>query len=130
MGMMQKRILIIDDEMETADLLRTLLTLNQFDVHVANGGKEGLHIAQTYAPDLILLDILMPNMDGWEMLKRVRDKPETAKVTVIALTAHAMSGDQQRALDAGFDSYITKPLILGTFLAEIKRALQAKKADA
>lgn len=125
MGKKQKRILIIEDEMETADLLRTLLTLNQFDVQIANGGKEGLHIAQTHAPDLILLDILMPNMDGWEVHKRLKGHPDTHHTPIIFLTAESKDLDKIRGLHvAKASGYITKPFSSEQLLTQIQEAIQ------
>ena len=85
-------------------------------------GEEGLLLLQTYQPTLILLDLSMPKMDGWEMLRHIRNRPETARTPVIALTAHAMEGDRERVLGAGFNGYIPKPfdvMLLPTQIQEI-----------
>jgi CheY-like chemotaxis protein len=94
-------------------------------VYTAQDGVEGLRILQTVTPTFILLDLSMPHMDGWEMLKELRKDPRWSHIPVIALTAHAMTGDRDRVLDAGFDDYIAKPFHLTTFIEDIRRCLRA-----
>ena len=93
-------------------------------VGLGEDGLEGLKVLAHVTPTLILLDLSMPQMDGWEMIKRVRANPKTAHVPVIALTAHAMRGDKERVLAAGFDGYIPKPFLLDTFMCEIVRCVR------
>lgn len=122
-------VLIVDDEPDNLGVAMKILDFNGAQVHIAEDGVEGLSILQSIAPTFILLDLSMPNMDGWEMLKHIRQNEATAAVPVIALTAHAMAGDEERALAAGFDGYITKPFRLDSFLSDIKRHLGLSHTD-
>jgi CheY-like chemotaxis protein len=117
-------VLIVDDEPDNLGVPEQLFKFYGADVHMATNGLEGLKNLEKITPTFILLDLSMPEMDGWEMLKRVRADPKTEDIPVLALTAHAMVGDKERALEAGFDSYISKPFMFDTFLDEIQRALR------
>nr|MBN1229540.1 response regulator [Anaerolineae bacterium] len=121
-------ILIVEDEPDNLDVSRTVLEFHGATVHTAVDGREGLILLETITPTLILLDLSMPHMDGWEMLKLIRGNPRTEPIPVVAVTAHAMSGDKERVMEAGFNGYIAKPFKFGTFLAEIKHALEAAGA--
>jgi CheY-like chemotaxis protein len=122
-------VLIVDDEPDNLGVAMKILDFNGAQVHVAEDGVEGMNILKSIAPTFILLDLSMPNMDGWEMLKHIRQNEATAAVPVIALTAHAMAGDEERALAAGFNGYITKPFRLDSFLSDIKRHLGLSQTD-
>lgn len=113
-------VLIVDDKHDNVEVAAKVLSFNGAEVYTAMNGEEGLNVLQTIRPTFILLDLSMPIMTGWEMLKRVRENPETAYIPVIALTAHAMDGDAERVREAGFDGYIAKPFSIVTFLAEIR----------
>lgn len=117
-------VLIVDDEPDNINVPRLLLQHYGAQVHTAENGAEGMATLIDVTPTFILLDLSMPEMDGWEMLKAVRARSEFVNLPVIALTAHAMVGDEDRALKAGFDGYITKPFMFGTFLNEIDRLLR------
>jgi len=117
-------VLIVDDEPDNLSIPREVLTFNGAQVYTAADGIEGLEVLKTVTPTFILLDLSMPNMDGWEMLRQIRANPKTARIPVIALTAHAMSGDQEKVMTAGFDGYIAKPFWLPTFWSEIERCLE------
>ena len=118
-------ILVVDDTPDNLMVARA--ALNHFGVkaHIADSGEEGLRLARQIKPTLILLDIKMPRMSGWEVLEAIRRDETLANTLVIAITAYAMDNDREQALAAGFDGYISKPFDLFTFVAEVERiALQ------
>lgn len=117
-------VLIVDDEPDNLTVAQRVLSYGGAQVCVARDGREGLDVlASGLRPTFVLLDLSMPEMDGWEMLRRVRETPGLAQITVIALTAHAMAGDREKALQAGFNGYIAKPFRIDSFLEEIRRCL-------
>jgi CheY-like chemotaxis protein len=116
-------VLIVEDDPDNLGVPQAVLTFYGAQVVTAQDGLEGLQVLDRVRPTFILLDLSMPNMDGWEMLKRVRANPDISSIPVIALTAHAMEQDVQRAKAAGFDGYITKPFWLDTFWDEINLCL-------
>lgn len=93
------------------------------EVHTAVDGETGLAALASFQPTFILLDLSMPGMDGWEMHRRLRAEPLTANIPVIALTAHAMPEDANKAIACGFNGYITKPFLLNTLITDIKQSL-------
>ncbi|MDY6906801.1 MAG: response regulator [Chloroflexota bacterium] len=107
---MKKTILVVEDNPKNMRLMRMILSANGYDVLEATDGEEGLKMAQEGRPDLIVLDIQLPKMEGTEVAKRLRAMPEFDGIPLIALTAYAMKGDQERILEAGFDSYMSKPI--------------------
>lgn len=109
LGDFMKRILIVDDEPFNLDLLSQILE-EDYEVIEANNGRKGLEAARAEKPDLILLDMLMPEMNGWEVAAAVRASEGIEHVPIIAVTAQAMSGDETRALEAGCNAYLTKPI--------------------
>jgi len=117
-------VLIVDDEPDNLGVAQKVLLFNGADVHIARNGLEGLTILNDITPTFILLDLSMPEMDGWEMFEKVRTMPNLLTVPVIALTAHAMAGDKERVLEAGFDGYISKPFRINTLLDEIQKCLR------
>lgn len=122
-------ILVVDDDEDNR-----LIAVDTFEtygatVHTAENGETGLKMVDSVDLSFILLDLSMPVMDGWNMLKRVRENKKTAAIPVIALTAHAMTGDQERALAAGFDGYITKPFDIISVVGEIKKVLKELMAS-
>lgn len=120
-------VLIVDDELDNLGVAEKVLAYNGADVRIARNGVEGLMILETVKPTFILLDLSMPEMDGWEMFSRVRANQNLGDVPVIALTAHAMAGDKERVMDAGFNGYISKPFRINAFLADIQRLLSEFK---
>jgi len=120
------RILIVEDNAENRDALARRLERRGFEVVLAVDGKAGLAAASSERPDLILMDMNMPELDGWEATRQIKADPELAAVPVIALTAHAMSGDRERALEAGCADYHTKPIEFPNLLAQIETILQAR----
>jgi CheY-like chemotaxis protein len=116
-------VLIVDDEVDNLGVAQKVLSYGGAAVHIARNGLEGLNVLETVRPTFILLDLSMPEMDGWEMFRNVRSKETLATVPIIALTAHAMSGDKERVLEAGFDGYIAKPFRISSFMEEISACL-------
>jgi CheY-like chemotaxis protein len=104
------RILIVEDNPLNLKLVRDVLTVSGYDVVAAPSGEEGVTLAQTCAPDLVLMDIQLPGIDGLELTRRLKADPGTRDIVIIAVTAYAMKGDQDKALAAGCDDYITKPI--------------------
>jgi two-component system, cell cycle response regulator DivK len=115
-----KRILLIEDNEENRDGLSRHLRRKGFEVLMATDGAQGLAQARAEAPDLILMDMSLPVLDGWEATRQLKAAPETRAVPVIALTAHAMAGDREKALEAGCDDYDTKPVEFPRLLAKIQ----------
>jgi len=106
------RILVVEDNMDTYKLVHFILQKNGFETFLAVNGRDGVTAAQKQKPDLIIMDLSMPEMDGWTATSILKRDNETSSIPLIALTAHALPGDRQRAMDAGCDEYITKPMDL------------------
>ena len=122
------RILLVEDNEMNRDMLGRRLQRRGFDLLVAIDGAQGVAMAQSDAPDLILMDMSLPVMDGWEATRRLKAAPETRSIPVIALTAHAVSGDREKAIEAGCDDYDTKPVDLDRLLSKIGALLSGKAA--
>ena len=122
------KILIVEDNEENRDSLSRRLQRRGFAVISAEDGKAGVAMAQSEKPDLILMDMNMPELDGWEATRHLKAAAETKELPVIALTAHAMSGDRDRALEVGCADYHTKPVEFPKLLAQIEALLQNKTA--
>lgn len=118
-----KRILIVEDNEMNRDALSRRLRRQGYEVLIATAGLEGLRVASDARPDLILMDLGMPDIDGWECTKRLKAEVVTSAIPVIALTAHAMTGDRQKALDAGCDDFDTKPIDFAGLLEKMNRLL-------
>jgi CheY-like chemotaxis protein len=118
------RLLIVDDNEQNRDLLSRRLQRRGFDVLLANDGRAGVETAIAERPDLILMDMNMPHLDGWEATRQLKAQPDVAGVPVIGLTAHALEGDRERALEAGCADYHTKPVDFPKLMAQIEALLQ------
>ncbi len=118
------RVLVVDDEPDLVDLVSMNLTTAGYDVIHATDGLEGLHAARAEQPDLVILDVMMPEMSGVEVARRLRADPRTASTPVLMLTARASEGDQVSGLAAGADDYITKPFSMRVLLARVEAALR------
>jgi len=122
------RILVVEDNEMNRDMLSRRLARKKYEVLVAVDGRESVEVARLEAPDLILMDMSLPVMDGWEATRQLKANPETQAIPIIALTAHAMSGDREKALDAGCDDYDTKPIELPRLLGKIEALLDEGNA--
>jgi CheY-like chemotaxis protein len=110
--MSKGRILIVEDNMDTYELVHFILEKSGFETFLAVNGRDGVTAARKQKPDLIIMDLSMPEMDGWTATGLIKRDMQTSAIPLIALTAHALPGDCQRAMDAGCDEYITKPMDL------------------
>ena len=117
---MGKVILIVDDEPKNIKLFRDLLQLKGYSTLEAANGRDGVKIAKEKRPDLILMDIQMPVMDGIDATKLLKEDPDTKDIEIIALTAYAMKGDESMVMAAGCDGYMTKPIDTRKFVPEIE----------
>jgi CheY-like chemotaxis protein len=120
------KILLVEDNEMNRDMLSRRLVRNGFEVAVATDGGQGVAMATSEKPDLILMDLSLPVIDGWEATRRVKADPLTKSIPVIALTAHAMSDDKEKALAAGCDDFDTKPVELPRLLAKIQALIPAR----
>ncbi|MEM1201815.1 MAG: response regulator [Acidobacteriota bacterium] len=116
-------IVLVEDNEMNADMLSRRLRRRGFEISLATDGAEGLAKVQDERPDLVLLDLSLPVMDGWEVTRRLKADPQVRHIPVIALTAHAMAEDRRRALEAGCDDYDTKPVELRRLLRKIEALL-------
>ena len=121
------RILLVEDNEMNRDMLSRRLQRKGFEVAMAVDGKQGVEMARAGGYDLILMDMILPEIDGWEATRQLRAAPETKVVPIIGLTAHAMAGDREKALDAGCNDYDTKPVELPRLLGKIEALLGGPK---
>ena len=117
------KILLVEDNEMNRDMLSRRLARKGFEVAIAVDGREGVAMAQSAPYDLVLMDMSLPEVDGWDATRQLRAAPATSKVPIIALTAHAMSGDREKAIEAGCDDYDTKPIELDRLLGKIQALL-------
>ena len=120
------KILLVEDNEMNRDMLSRRLRRRGFEVIMAVDGKEGIVMAVTDSPDVILLDMDLPVLNGWDVARRLKSLSDTAMIPIIALTAHAMVGDREEALSAGCDDYDTKPVDLARLLNKIDRCLKSR----
>ena len=125
---MMTKILYVEDNEDNVYMLKRRLERAGFEVIVAADGEQGLAVARDQRPDLILMDLSLPVLDGWQATRRLKDSEETRTIPVIALSAHAMPGDREKALEAGCDEYDAKPVNLPSLLAKI-RALLPERSE-
>ena len=121
------KVLLVEDNEMNRDMLSRRLVRRGFEVVFAVNGKQGVDLARSEKPDIILMDMSLPIMDGWEATRCVKSDDATRRVPVIGLTAHAMSGDREKAIEAGCDDYDTKPVELDRLIGKIERLLGAAK---
>ena len=119
------KILLVEDNEMNRDMLSRRLRRNGYEVVIAMDGQQGVEMAAAESPDLILMDMSLPVIDGWEAARRVRENEATRKIPVIALTAHAMAGDREKAIEAGCDDYDTKPVEITRLLGKITALIQS-----
>ena len=123
------KILLVEDNEMNRDMLSRRLERRGYLVIIAEDGTTGVTKAKSESPDLILMDMSLPVMDGWEATRQIKAVPETQHIPIIALTAHAMAGDEEKALAAGCNDYETKPVDLPKLLTKIDALLQSKGAS-
>jgi CheY-like chemotaxis protein len=122
------KILLVEDNEMNRDMLSRRLLRRGYEMVIAVDGESGLSLAESEAPDLILMDMSLPILDGWEATRRLKAAPATQHIPVIALTAHAMSSDRDKALQAGCNDYDTKPIELPRLLEKIEALLAASRS--
>jgi CheY-like chemotaxis protein len=125
MSSIMPKILLVEDNEMNRDMLSRRLARNGFDIAIAVDGKQGVEMAMSERPDLILMDMSLPVMDGWEATRCVKENPVTRAIPVIALTAHAMAADKDKAMAAGCNDFDTKPVDLPRLLGKIKSLLES-----
>src|SRR5215469_14011165 len=123
-------ILVVEDNERNLKLLRDVLEYAGYDVRVARTGEDGVTLAVKEPPDLVLMDLQLPGIDGMEALRQLRESPRTANIPVVAVTAQAMKQDRERALDAGFDGYVEKPISVRAFPDQVRRFLSGGEEGA
>ena len=121
------RILLVEDNEMNRDMLSRRLSRKGFEVLIAVDGQQGVEKTMSESPDLVLMDMSLPVLDGWEATRRLKAANETRHIPIIALTAHAMSGDREKTLQAGCDDYDTKPIELPRLISKIEALLNGKK---
>ena len=122
------KLLLVEDNDMNRDMLSRRLARRGYEVAIAIDGAQGVEMARTETPDLILMDLGLPVIDGWEATRRIKASPETKHLPIIGLTAHVMAGDREKALEAGCDDYDTKPIELARLLEKIESMLGKKAA--
>jgi CheY-like chemotaxis protein len=122
------RVLVVDDEPDNLEVVAETLEFHGVSVKTAKDGLDGLSVMKEFKPNLILLDLSMPKMNGWEARTHIKADASTAHVPIIALTAHAMAGDAERALAAGFDGYMIKPVNILTLINDIRTTVVKQPA--
>jgi two-component system, cell cycle response regulator DivK len=121
------RILVVEDNERNLKLVRDVLQYAGYDVIAASSGEQGVELARERMPDLVLMDLQLPEMDGAEALRALRSDPLTRAIPVVAVTAFAMKDDRKRALDAGFDSYLEKPISVRALPEQVRGFLDRKE---
>ena len=121
-----KKILLVEDNEDNRDMLARRLRRRGYHVSVAINGQEGIEVAEAIRPDIVLMDLSMPLMDGWAATGRLKANPQLRQIPIIALTGHAMKEDRNKAIAAGADDYMAKPLDFELLLQVLERWLQAR----
>jgi len=122
------RILIVEDNEDNQDLMRFLLERAGYEVTTVENGLLGIETARRDLPDIILMDLSLPELDGWSAAREIKADPVLAKIPLIAVTAHTLAGDRRKALEAGFDTYISKPINIHMFDVTVGKVLEQKQA--
>ena len=125
--MSKGHVLVVEDNLDNYELVRTILEMVGYDTFLAINGRDGVDAARKQKPDLVLMDMSMPEMDGWDATKLIRENPETAQIPIIALTVHTLPLEMKRALDAGVDAYLPKPYDAGQLIRVVEGTLKNSK---
>ena len=126
--MSKGRILVVEDNMDNYELVRFILERAGYDVFLAVNGRDGVAAARFQKPDLILMDLTMPEMDGWLAAEKLKADDATKLIPLIALTAHTLPSERKRAIEAGYDGYVSKPIHMNGFLKMIEGAFSKNKS--
>jgi two-component system cell cycle response regulator DivK len=124
--MAKQLVLLVEDNQDNQDLMKFLLERAGYQVFTANNGLEALAVARRENPDVVLMDLSMPEMDGWTAAREMKKDPGLTNIPLIAVTAHTLPGDRRRVLDLGFDDYISKPINVYTFGSAVAKVLEQK----
>ena len=127
--MANNRVLLVEDNEDNFELVRFLLERAGFQVLAGHDGQEALDMARKELPDLILMDLSLPGIDGWTAARELKDDPKTSQIPLMALTAHTLPGDRKRAMESVFDGYISKPIDVVNFGNSITKILQVKPGN-
>ncbi len=127
--MSKSRVLLVEDNMDNFELVHFLLERAGYQVLEAHNGQEALDLAHKELPNLILMDLSMPGVDGWTAARALKADPKTASIPLLAITAHTLPGDRNRALESGFNGYISKPINIQSFAEDIAQALHVQKTS-
>jgi two-component system cell cycle response regulator DivK len=127
--MSKGHILVVEDNLDNYELVRTILELAGYDTFLAVNGRDGVDAARKQKPDLILMDMSMPEMDGWDATALIRDDPETAHIPMIALTVHTLPVERKRAMDAGVNAYLAKPYDASQLIQLVGNVLEKSKLN-
>lgn len=122
-----KKVLLVEDNVDNREVIRTVLIHYGYEVVEAVDGEDGIEKAGQEKPDIILMDLSLPKMDGWEATKRIKADDELKNIPIIAITAHAMSGDEEKALEHGCDGYLAKPCTPVSVIDIVKKFLKVKE---
>jgi CheY-like chemotaxis protein len=125
--MSKGHILVVEDNLDNYELVHTILEIAGYDSFLAVNGRDGVNAARKQKPDLILMDMALPEMDGWDATKRIREDPETAHIPLVALTVHTLPGERKRAMEAGVDAYLSKPFDANQFIQLVESTLENLK---
>jgi two-component system cell cycle response regulator DivK len=122
--MSKGHVLVVEDNLDNYELVRTILELAGYDTFLAVNGRDGVDAARKQKPDLILMDMAMPEMDGWDATQHIRENPETKHIPMVALTVHTLPRERKRALEAGVDAYLSKPYDAAQLIQLVERMLE------
>ena len=126
----QPLVLVVEDYQDAREMYAAYLQFSGFDVAEAGNGIEAVEKTQELLPDIVLMDLALPRMDGWEATRRLKNDPRTCHIPIVALTGHALAGHAEGAREAGCDAFVTKPCLPDALVAEIKRLLDAQHGNA
>jgi len=120
------KVLLVEDNYDNYEMVRFLLERADYTVVGAHTGREAVNAAREYKPDVILMDLSLPELDGWEAAQEIKNDPDIAHIPLIALTAHTLPGDRKKAMEAGFDNYISKPINVPAFYDIVSAVFKGK----